>query len=155
MAKLGLTMYLDSESSSTVDCRGGWLRFAILCSTTTSVTLYARTFVKGLGRWTTSPTAFSSKHQLSSIKYSSLADRMSDKRTIFRTSPKQQNGLSPGLSPSKILFPHSFARSTLRSSFLRRTKPLAESLSSSAPSLSLPVIPSRRTLLCALYRCTG
>ena len=63
MANLELTMYPDSASWSTVDCRGGWLRFAILCSITISVTLYVRTFVKGLGRWTTSPTAFSSKHQ--------------------------------------------------------------------------------------------
>lgn len=62
MAKSELTMYLDSESSSIVDCRGGWPRFVILCSTTTSVTLYASTFVRGLGRWTTSPTDFSSKH---------------------------------------------------------------------------------------------
>ena len=61
-------MYPDLASSSTVDCRGGWLRFVMLCSITISVIRYARTFAKGLGRWTTFPTAFSSKYQPSSTR---------------------------------------------------------------------------------------
>src|SRR5260370_10660499 len=78
MAKLGLMTYPDLASSSIVDCRGGWFRSVMLCSTTIWATLYVHTSEKELGPWTTSLTAFSSKHPTSGVR-------------VMLTGPRQVN----------------------------------------------------------------